>query len=306
MIEERNGLSAKPYLIADLRQGLNGKALDTCHLPACPLVAIADVTTFDDGSCVDVVVDDEQSLDEILAPIAAQPQAAATLVQVLRAPSPTVAAGLVRESLAYSTLQQSSGFRAWLRGRAKPVANTDSEPLLIERRDDVLHLTLNRPAAHNAYSMQLKDALCAALHLAHADASIRSVEISGKGKSFCAGGDLTEFGAVTDAAEAHLSRTIRSAGYLIATAPCTVNVSVHGACIGAGIELPAFATHITAHRDSFFQLPEVAMGLIPGAGGTVSIAARVGRQRTAWLALSNKRLDADTALNWGLVDQLTG
>ena len=74
--------------------------------------------------------------------------------------------------------------------------------------------------------------------------------------------------------------------------------------IGAGIELPAFTSHITAAAGSFFQLPEVAFGLVPGAGGTVSLPRRIGRQRTAWLALTTRRIDAETALAWGLVDSL--
>ncbi|HVT34396.1 MAG TPA: enoyl-CoA hydratase/isomerase family protein, partial [Nevskiaceae bacterium] len=76
------------------------------------------------------------------------------------------------------------------------------------------------------------------------------------------------------------------------------------ACIGSGAEFPAFAAHVTASEDAWFQLPELDFGLIPGAGGTVSIARRVGRQRTAWLVLSGKRIDAQRALDWGLVDRV--
>ena len=79
---------------------------------------------------------------------------------------------------------------------------------------------------------------------------------------------------------------------------------VHGACVGAGIELPAFAGRVVASRDAWFALPEVAMGLVPGAGGTVSLPRRIGAQRTAWLALTGRRIDAETALAWGLVDEL--
>jgi enoyl-CoA hydratase/carnithine racemase len=83
-----------------------------------------------------------------------------------------------------------------------------------------------------------------------------------------------------------------------------VRVELHGACVGAGIELAAFAWRVVAKPDAFFQLPEVTMGLVPGAGGTVSIPRRIGRQRAAYLALSAARLDAETALTWGLVDAI--
>ena len=137
-----------------------------------------------------------------------------------------------------------------------------------------------------------------------ADPSIETVAISGRGPSFCAGGDLSEFGAVTDAGLGHVSRTTRSAAPLLAILAGKVEVVVHGACIGAGIELPAYAGHIIARPDAFFQLPEVAMGLIPGAGGTVSIPRRIGRARTGYMAVTNHRVSAPTAHAWGLIDEI--
>jgi len=79
---------------------------------------------------------------------------------------------------------------------------------------------------------------------------------------------------------------------------------VHGACVGAGCELPAFCRRVCAREDAWFQLPEVGMGLVPGAGGTASLPGRIGRQRTAWLALSGSRIDAAKALRWGLIDEI--
>src|SRR5206468_806378 len=60
-----------------------------------------------------------------------------------------------------------------------------------------------------------------------------------------------------------------------------------------------------AVRDATFQLPELSMGLVPGAGGTVSIPRRIGRERFAWLALTGEMIDAPTALAWGLVDEVS-
>jgi enoyl-CoA hydratase/carnithine racemase len=61
---------------------------------------------------------------------------------------------------------------------------------------------------------------------------------------------------------------------------------------------------VRASADAFFQLPEVSMGLVPGAGGTVSVPRRIGRQRAAWMALTGARVDAPTALTWGLIDAI--
>jgi len=121
----------------------------------------------------------------------------------------------------------------------------------------------------------------------------------------CTGhGDLDEFGEATDAGLAHVSRVARSAGSLMASLHDRIEVHVHGACIGAGIELPAFAHQVRARRDAFFELPEVSMGLIPGAGGTASILPRIGRHRMAAWALTGARIDAETAMSWGLVDEI--
>jgi enoyl-CoA hydratase/carnithine racemase len=149
----------------------------------------------------------------------------------------------------------------------------------------------------------MRDALVESLVVAAAD-PVLQVEISGEGRSFCAGGDLAEFGSVTDTATAHLIRSSANAApYLLAIAD-RLSVNVHGACVGAGIALAAFARRVPATPDAFFQLPEVSMGLVPGAGGTVSVTGRIGRQRTAWMALTGARVDAPTALGWGLIDAL--
>jgi len=79
---------------------------------------------------------------------------------------------------------------------------------------------------------------------------------------------------------------------------------VHGACIGAGTELTAFAGTVVADDESYFQLPECRFGLVPGAGGTVSVLRRIGRQRTAWMAITGERVEAKTALRWGLIDAI--
>ena len=78
---------------------------------------------------------------------------------------------------------------------------------------------------------------------------------------------------------------------------------VHGQVLGSGLEMAAFCGWVQAHRDAVLGLPELSLGLIPGAGGTVSITRRIGRWRTAYLVLSGRTIDTATALRWGLVDE---
>ena len=115
---------------------------------------------------------------------------------------------------------------------------------------------------------------------------------------------MLEFGSHPDPVTAHAVRSARNAGRLLSHCRNHVRAEVHGACVGAGAELSAFAAFVVAKPDAFFQLPELSMGLVPGAGGTVSIPRRVGRQRAAYMALTGVRVDARTALDWGLVDSV--
>jgi enoyl-CoA hydratase/carnithine racemase len=153
----------------------------------------------------------------------------------------------------------------------------------------------------NAVDSAMREALLDALQIAQFDAGV-SVRIDAAGPSFCAGGDLDEFGTAPDPATAHLVRVSRSVGRVLHELRDRVTVHVHGDCIGAGIELPSFAGRVIAAEGSTFRLPEIGMGLIPGAGGTVSIPRRIGRSRTLWFALTGEPVDAATALRWGLVD----
>ena len=175
--------------------------------------------------------------------------------------------------------------------------------MIVERESNTLHVQLAQPERRNALGVQLRDELLEALAVAVADPDLQVV-ITGQGPSFCAGGDLDEFGTFPDPATAHLIRLQCSIGRVLAQIAGRVTVHVHGACYGSGIELPAFASKVIADPGTTIALPELGLGLVPGAGGTTSLPARIGRHRTALLAFSRLPIDAPTALQWGLVDEL--
>jgi enoyl-CoA hydratase/carnithine racemase len=254
--------------------------------------------------------DPEVALAALDAAVAASPRAALVLRQVLRATEELpVRAALDVESLAYSALLGGPEFGRWLASRpARPLPPPAAEPVLVRREslggEDQLLVTLNRPERRNAYGRQLRDALTDALRVAQLDPAVERVVVNGAGPSFSSGGDLAEFGTAPDLVTAHFVRTQAGAGLLLHALRDRAEVRVHGTCVGAGVELPAFAGTVSAAAGTTFTLPEVAMGLIPGAGGTVSIPRRIGRWRTLYLALGGQPLDASTALAWGLVDRL--
>lgn len=238
---------------------------------------------------------------------ARNPQASVVLAGLLvTTESLPVPAAIDAESLAYSTLLGGPEFHRWLAERGpRPLPPHAAEPVLVRRAGDRLLITLNRPERRNAYGCELRDALVEALRLAVLDETVARVVLDGAGPSFCSGGDLAEFGTTPDLTTAHLVRTRGGAGLLVHELAARIEVRVHGSCVGAGIELPAFAGTVVADPGTTFRLPEVGMGLIPGAGGTVSIPRRIGRWRTLYMALTGEAVDAATALEWGLVDHLT-
>jgi hypothetical protein len=277
--------------------------------PCAPLAEVADLSIAqgDRGSPDRRTVwvpDPLSAVAELEAKVAATPLAALTLTWLLRAaPSLSVPDALAAESAAYSTLLAGQVFRDWLarRGPARP--SDSGERVSIDRVGDLLTITLTRPARRNAVDAAMRDALREALQVAEWDDRVQ-VLITGEGKCFSAGGDLDEFGMAQDPAAAHVVRVLAGVGEVLHRIRDRVTVRVHGTCLGAGMELPAFAGRVVAAADTQFALPEVAMGLIPGAGGTVSIPARIGAPRTLWLALTGAALDARTALDWGLVDAI--
>ena len=250
------------------------------------------------------------TLDLLRDRCARWPHAAAVCIDVLRAHDDAAPAftGVITESLAYSTLQSGPEFARWLaeRGPAQPVHIED--PVQAERDGSALYVRFNRPQRHNAFSTDARAALLEALEVARLDPSVTDVVLSGNGPSFCSGGDLAEFGTFADPASAHVARTRHSPALVLDELTDRLRkhcrAEVHGQVLGSGLEMAAFCGWIASHPDAVFGLPELSLGLIPGAGGTVSITRRIGRWRTAYLVLSGQTIDPATALRWGLIDEI--
>jgi Enoyl-CoA hydratase/isomerase len=259
------------------------------------------------GDLVDLVLPpDGDELDATIDAVGANPLAAVSLALVLRGSERrAVAEGLQLESAVYGSLQAGPEFAAWRATHPVHPPRPEVGPAVAMRRDgDRLELVLNRPAVRNALDARMRDELVAGLAIAAGDPTVAEVRVRGEGPAFCAGGDLDEFGSRPDVATAHLVRMSRSPARAMAVVADRVVAQLHGACCGSGIELAAFAARVVARPDTVVGLPEVSLGLIPGAGGTTSLPSRIGRHRTAWLALTGRTIDATTALEWGLVDEI--
>lgn len=259
----------------------------------------------------DVIVDDDRQLDEILTTIERSPQAAVAAALLLRGVEHrSVEESLIAESTTYSLLQSGAEFAQWKSDRiVKDHRPTTSSVVIAERVDRSMTITLNQPDRRNAYSSAMRQSLAEALQVVLADDGIEKLILRGAGNNFSSGGDLDEFGSFSNPLNAHLSRLTSNVAMMLETIRQrlgkNLRCEMHGENFGAGIELPAFAGHAVATSTTKFCLPEVALGLVPGAGGTASLPRRIGRQRTAWLALTGRAIDAEMALKWGLIDEIS-
>jgi hypothetical protein len=289
--------------LADRCVAIVGVAAEPLPESLAPLLDRLTCTLAPGGPGRGWIAADAGALDRIAETAAQAPGATLTLAQLLPLTArATVYDGLQAESLAYSMLLAGPEFAAW-RARTPAASPPEGgEPVLVDRAGDTLTLTLNRPERHNAFGRAVRDGVIEALEIAHLDDSIHEVVLRGAGRSFCSGGDLDEFGTAADPVAAHVVRLARNAGWAVHRIRERVRARLHGACIGAGVEVPAFAARVEAADGTWFRLPELSMGLVPGAGGTVSITRRIGPQRTAFMALTGDRVDLETALEWGLVD----
>lgn len=274
------------------------------ELRGAPLVTVAVVR---DGrvdspavEACDLVVDGSE-LDAMLAALQRAGAPALVAAQVLRAGE---LGAVAIESLAYSTLLWSEHFAAWrATTERREIADRSRARVRLERDGGGWRLTLTRPFKHNAYDARMREELCDTLDVIAAEPPLPIV-LRGEGPSFCSGGDLDEFGTASSPLAAHLVRCSRSAARRLDRLAHRLVAGVHGRCIGAGVELSAFAATVIAAEDATFSLPELALGLSLGAGGTISLPRRIGRHRTLRLLLESEPIDARRARALGLVDEI--
>lgn len=290
-----------PLAIIDLAR--ESDPPDELRLPACPVIGIGDAA-HPLAARLDAVVEPPITVAGVAAQVLAMPQAASVLVQTLRVlPALPAAEALTVESLAYAVLQGSAEHLRW-RADLQATAPAEEGRVAVEHDGDSrLVVTLDNPAAGNAIDRAMRDRLREAIDLAALDPSMR-ISLRANGRSFSLGAELSEFGTTSDPATAHRIRALTLPALAASRCGERFDVHVQGGCVGAGLEIAAWAGRFTAAPNAWFHLPELAMGILPGAGGCVSLSRRIGRQRTALMVLSGKRINARQALGWGLVDAI--
>jgi 2-(1,2-epoxy-1,2-dihydrophenyl)acetyl-CoA isomerase len=182
-------------------------------------------------------------------------------------------------------------------------ASTETDLVLSTHADGVAHVELNRPEAFNAANLPLADALEAALLAAAKDESVRVVLLSGRGKAFCAGGDVKAMAAADDAPAmvATLAEASHRAVRALAVLEKPVVAAVHGSAAGAGLGYACAADIVLAGESAKFLSAFIGIGVSPDSGTSWYLPRIVGLRRALELQLLNRVLTAEEARDWGIV-----
>ncbi len=179
------------------------------------------------------------------------------------------------------------------------------ETIIYEKKERIGYVTLNRPRALNSYSVQMRDELYEALLAIKDDDEVRVALFQGAGeKAFCAGADLTEFLTAPSVVEARQIRARRDLWRLFVHMPQPLIAAIHGYCLGSGIEIAMCCDIRIAADDAQFGLPEVGLGILPGAGGTQTIPRVIGPSRALDMLLTSRWIKSDEAYRSGLVNRV--
>ena len=179
------------------------------------------------------------------------------------------------------------------------------QTLLFQVHGAVAHISLNRPQVVNAYNVQMRDDFSEALATVQLDPEIRTLFITGEGRGFCAGADLTEFGTAPSQVIARQVRWERDVWGQLVNLHKPIVAAVHGYCIGSGLEIALLCDIRLAAAGTVFALPEVQLGMIPAAGGTQTLPRAIGTSRAMDLLLTGRRIESEEALSMGLITRLT-
>jgi len=182
---------------------------------------------------------------------------------------------------------------------------TNFEVNIYEKSNDIGYVTLNRPQALNAYTLQMRDELYQVLGAIKDDPEVKVAIFRGAGeRAFCAGADLTEFLSAPSPVVARQVRWERDVWGLFLSITKPLIAALHGYVLGSGIEIALCCDIRLASEDAQFGLPELGLGIIPAAGGSQTLPRMIGRAKALEILLTGRWINAEEALRLKLVNQV--
>ena len=178
------------------------------------------------------------------------------------------------------------------------------DTLLFDKHEALGHISLNRPSVLNAYNIQMRDDLSEALAAVQDDPEVRALLITGQGRAFCAGADLSEFGTAPSQVVARRVRWDLDVWGQLLSLTVPVVVAVHGYCIGSGVEIALLGDLRIAAHGTIFAMPEVQLGMVPAAGGSQTLPRNANPSEALELLLTGRRFDAQEALRLRLITRV--
>jgi len=173
----------------------------------------------------------------------------------------------------------------------------------LDIKESIANITINKEASLNAINIQVLDELNLALDALDKEKDLRCLIITGAGKkAFVAGADIKEMQGLESGAAQGFAEKGQKVFRRLEITSYPVIAAVNGFALGGGLELAMACDFIYASENAVFGLPEVSLGLMPGFGGTVRLAKYIGIAKAKEMTYTAKKIDANTALNYGLVN----
>lgn len=172
-------------------------------------------------------------------------------------------------------------------------------------RDGIATVTLNNPPL-NVFKIKMTEELDRILEDLRRDNTVRAIILTGAGRAFCAGSDISEFEAFHEPGKVVELKLRRQNAVFekLDTFPKPVVAAIHGLAYGGGLEIAMCCDLIVAEDDCRFALPEMRLGVFPSSGGPYRTVRRIGPARTKQLIFLTEPVDAQRALDWGLIDRV--
>ena len=180
----------------------------------------------------------------------------------------------------------------------------DLNTIILEKKEKIAHLILNRPEVHNAINEEMIAEMRQAIEAVNGDESVRVVILTGSGKAFQAGADIAELSRMNPLQILRWNQGLIENFNALEAMRQPVIAAINGYALGGGLELALACTMRIASEKAKMGLPEVKIGIIPGAGGTQRLPRLIGKGRAAEMILTGEMIDAQTAYRMGLVNKV--